>query len=160
VTEPLVGIVGAKALRRDINRMTTDVRSPLYAALRQAGRRAVEPIAEAVRSALPRSDRPAGRRHRPGALAGTVRASGTRSGGAVRMGSKAVPYAGWVEFGGRRRRPHFSERPYVKSGRYLFPAARGLEARAAADYSKALNDVFASSGVWTNTTASPQAVRD
>jgi len=30
---PIVGIVGLKALRRDINRLTDDVRSPLYKAM-------------------------------------------------------------------------------------------------------------------------------
>jgi hypothetical protein len=76
------------------------------------------------------------------------------------MGSKAVPWAGWVEFGGTRRRPRVSERPFVKSGRYLFPASRALSSRAASSYSDALNQVFAASGVWTNTTDNGASVHD
>ena len=66
------------------------------------------------------------------------------------MGSKAVPWAGWVEFGGTRHRPWQSSREFVKDGRYLFPAARGLAQQTADLYSDALEHVFTSSGVWTN----------
>jgi hypothetical protein len=66
------------------------------------------------------------------------------------MGSKAVPWAGWVEFGGTRHKPFTSSRPFVKDGRYMFPAARGLAERSEQLYSDAIERVFASSGVWTN----------
>ena len=157
---PVVAIQGLKALERDINRLTKDVRSPLYAAMKRAGYRAVQPIVPATRSRLPQSDRPKSASHRPGRLAGSVRPSSYRSGAGVRMGSKAVPYAGWVEFGGTRHDPWESEREFVASGRYLFPAARELGPRAASEYSTALNDIFASSGVWTNTNADPEGVHD
>jgi hypothetical protein len=147
----IVEVIGAKALRKDINRLTADQRSPLYAAMRAAGAAAVAPILPAARAALPVSERPAGRWHRPGRLAASVRVGATRTGAGVRMGSKAVPYAGWVEFGGRRHRPHDSARPFVKDGRYLFPAAMALAPRAASDYADALTRIFGSSGVWTNT---------
>jgi hypothetical protein len=160
MVEPLVAVVGAKALRKDINRMTKDERSPLYSAMKKAGYAAISPIVPAARAAIPQSDRKASGRHRPGALAGSIRASAYKSGAAIRMGSKAVPWAGWVEFGGTRRRPRVSERPYVKSGRYLFPAARALSSRAASSYSDALNTVFAQSGVWTNSSDSAGSVHD
>ena len=145
--DPVVGIVGIKALSKDINQLTDDVRSPLFKAIQAAGRTAAEPVAAATRSALPHSDR---RTPDAGQLAGSVRTSGTRTGAAVRMGSKQVPWAGWVEFGGQRYRPFHSQRDYVKDGRYLFPAARGLAERSASLYSDALERVFVSSGVWTN----------
>lgn len=145
--DPVVGVIGIKALSKDINQLTDDVRSPLFKAIQAAGRVAAEPVAAATRSDLPRSDR-----HTPddGMLAGTVRTSGTRTGAAVRMGSRQVPWAGWVEFGGTRHQPFRSSRDYVKDGRYMFPAARGLAERSASLYSDALERVFASSGVWTN----------
>src|SRR5215471_18611575 len=137
----VVGVVGMAALRRDLNRLTDDVKSPLYAAIKAAGKGAVEPVASAVRGDLP---------HDTGTLAGSVRTSGTRTGGAVRMGRATVPYAGWIDFGGSR--PDGSERSYVPDGRYLFPAARGLQSVAADRYSAALDQVFASNGIWTNVT--------
>jgi len=54
-----------------------------------------------------------------GALAGSVTAS---PGPPVSVGiGDGIPYAGWVEFGGTRNRP------YVGTGRYLFPGVAGAE---------------------------------
>lgn len=158
MSEPVVGIVGMAALRRDLARMATDESGPLYAALKQAGTEAIQPIIEAARSAIPASDRASAEGR--GKLAASVRGSGTRTGATVRMGSAAVPYAGWMEFGGTRRSPHRSFREIVHTGRYLYPAARGLEGRAAESYSYALGRIFASAGVWTNTTSDPGAIHD
>ena len=150
MAQPVVGIVGAKALRRDLGRLATDVNGPMFNAMKRAGYAAVQPVVGLTRSGLPTGGR--------GALAGTVRASGTKTGGAVRMGRPAVPYAGWVEFGGRR--PDGSARQYVASGRYLLPAARGDSSRAARAYSDALAKLFESTGIWTNTTANGGQVHD
>ena len=97
-----------------------------------------------------------------GQLGGDIRVSATRTGAAVRMGRASIPYAGWVEFGGRRKSPHNSTRPFVKTGRYLFPAANdlGVGPLAAAAYSDAIARIFASSGVWTNTTNDGGSVHD
>lgn len=146
---PVVGIVGAKALRKDLSQLADDVTGPLYAAMKQAGRDAAEPVAAAARQTLP---------HVTGTLAGDVRTSGTKTGAAVRMGRASIPYAGWVEFGGTR--PDGSERPYLAAGRYLFPAARGLAERAARDYSDSLARLFDRSDLWTNTTSDGSAVHD
>jgi hypothetical protein len=149
MADPVVSVVGMRALRRDINRLTEDQRSPLYTAIRAAGKHAVEPVAERVRAGLP---------HVTGTLAGDVRTSGTRTGGAVRMGRATVPYAGWIEFGGSR--PDGSTRAWVPDGRYLFPAARGLANVAADRYSEALNQVFASDASWTNTSSDGSRIHD
>jgi hypothetical protein len=146
---PVVGIVGAKALRKDLSRLADDATGPLYQAMKQAGRDAAEPVAAAVRQALP---------HVTGTLAGDVRTSGTKTGAAVRMGRASVPYAGWVEFGGTR--PDGSERDYRPGGRYLFPAAQDDAERAARSYSEALAVLFDRSDLWTNTTSDGSAVRD
>ena len=145
--DPVVAVVGLKALSKDINKLADDTKGPLFKAIQQAGKTAAEPVAAATRSALPHSDR---RTPDAGRLAGSVRTAGTRTGASVRMGSKAVPWAGWVEFGGTRHRPFVSSREFVRDGRYLFPAARGLAERSEQLYSDALERVFETSGVWTN----------
>ena len=154
---PEVALVGMAALRRDLRRMSDDQSSPLYAAIKAAGKQAAEPVAGRTRSSLPVDDRDSSWNH-PGRLSGTVRTSGTRTGAAVRMGLARVPYAGWIEFGGRR--PDGSSREFVRDGRYLFPAARGLANVAAVTYATALDEVFGSAGVWTNVTTDPEAVHD
>ena len=145
--DPVVAIVGIKALAKDINKLADDTKGPLFKAIVAAGKTAAEPVAAATRSALPRSDR---QTDDAGLLAGSVRSSGTRTGASVRMGSKTVPWAGWVEFGGTRHKPFVSSREFVKDGRYMFPAARGLAERSEQLYSAALQKVFTTSGVWTN----------
>jgi hypothetical protein len=153
-SDPIVGVVGMAALRRDLNRLATDVSSPLYAAIQEAGRQAAEPVAQLTRSTLPREDRSTD----AGGLLDSVRTSGTRTGAAVRMGSPKVPWAGWVEFGGHR--PDGSARQFVASGRYLFPAARQLAGTAAESYSAAIGRVLNTDTVWTNTTNDGGAVHD
>lgn len=154
MAQPVVAIVGAKALRRDLDRLGRDVNGPLFNAMKRAGYAAVQPVVPATRAALPKGPRATG------ALAMTVRASGTKTGGAVRMGRPTVPYAGWVEFGGTRHNPSESSREFVPGGRYLFPAARGDAGRAATEYSQALEKLFGTAGIWTNTTADGGAVHD
>jgi hypothetical protein len=149
---PVVGIVGVKALGRDIAKLAEDERSPLYAALKQAGRTAANPVVTRTRDALPRGPRTTGRLQRD------VRVSATRTGAAIRMGRVSVPWAGWVEFGGTR--PDGSSREYIPTGRYLFPAARALGHVAAVAYSDAINRTLNASGVWTNTTSDGSQVHD
>jgi hypothetical protein len=147
--EPVVALVGLRALGRDLDRATGD-RGPVNAMLRQAGLQAAQPVADVARSAVPTVS---------GTLAGDVRANATRSGATVRMGRARINYAGWVEFGGRRRRPHDSEREYLPNGRYLFPAARQLAATVPALYSDALEAAFNNLD-WTNSTTDGGAVHD
>jgi hypothetical protein len=150
----VVGIVGMAALRRDIAKMSTDVSGPLYAGMKDAGRQAAEPVAMLTRSTLPRETRSSD----AGGLADSVRATGTRTGAAVRMGSAAVPWAGWVEFGGHR--PDGSSRQFMASGRYMFPAARQLAGTSAELYATAIGRVLNLDTVWTNTTSDGGKVHD
>lgn len=132
--------------------MADDVSGPLYQAIKDAGKQAAEPVASRARSAVP---------HGPdNRLAGDIRVSGTKTGAAVRMGRVSIPYAGWIEFGGTRKRPHPSTRTFIPSGRYLFPAAAGLSDKSAELYSAALQRILNGDAVWTNTSADPGAVHD
>ena len=149
---PVVAIAGLRALRSDLNRMGADANGPLYAVLKRAAEGVAEPIAARTRADLPRGSRTSG------ALQGTVRMSATKTGASVRMGRASVPWAGWVEFGGGR--PDGSAREYRPGGRYMFPAAQNHAPQAAAAYGKALEQVMASTRVWTNTTSSPGSVHD
>src|SRR5262245_50903992 len=72
-----------------------------------AFRSVADQVATIVRSRVPR---------RSGRLAGSVVSDQADEGALVGMGD-GVPYAGWIEFGGTRGRP------YVPTGRYLYPTA-------------------------------------
>ncbi|HEY2303004.1 MAG TPA: hypothetical protein VGH66_13990 [Acidimicrobiales bacterium] len=136
---PAVQVVGLKALSRDLGKMSGP-NGALLKAMQLAGSQAVEPVAAATRAGLPQDT---------GRLAGDVRVSATRSGAAVRMGRPSIRYAGWVEFGGTRKAPHTSTRPYQALGRYMFPRARELAGAVAARYSTAVGHVLENYG-WTN----------
>jgi hypothetical protein len=150
-TTPTVDVVGLRALVRDANRLCDDA-GPLNKALSAAGKQAAEPVAAQARSSYPqaRSSYP----QVSGRLAGSVRTSGTRSGAAVRVGSKALPYAGPVDFGG-----YPAGREYVAAGRYLFPAAEQLASTAAELYSAGAQKAFDGFN-WTNETTAAEAVHD
>jgi phage gpG-like protein len=65
--------------------------------------------------------------HRSGQLAGSVSVQSEPDGASVGIGAgAAAAYAGWIEFGGTRGRP------YVGTGRYLYPTAEGAEPLLAA----------------------------
>ena len=80
MTAPTVEVVGLRAFNRDIGKMT-EANGPLLKALQAAARAAVEPVAEATRSALPQDS---------GRLAGDVRVTATRTGAAVRLGRTSI----------------------------------------------------------------------
>jgi len=151
---PEVGVIGLRALNRDIKKLCDD-HGDINRAFARAGRIAAEPVAALARSTFPQSDT-----DHAGRLVGDIRVTASRSGAAVRVGRSSVRYAGWVEFGGRRKRPHESSRPFVSTGRYLFPAGRQLASTSAQLYSDALTRALEGFG-WTNASnASPEAVHD
>jgi hypothetical protein len=141
---PTVALAGYKALMRDIVALSGP-QGELTKAMVAAGRSAAEPVAEAARAALP---------HVSGRLAGDVRVSASRSGAGVRMGRASLRYAGPVDFGG-----YPGERPYIRDGRYLFPAAV-REAPAAARAFEIAATAALASYHWTNTTTDPGGVHD
>lgn len=81
-----VQVEGAKQLRKALEAMGDEA----VAELKAVNLEAAEIVAKAARPLVPR---------KTGALEATVRASGTKTRGAVRAGKKKVPYAGVIHFG-------------------------------------------------------------
>lgn len=102
-----VNVEGLRELRRDLTRLNGDA---VPKAMILAGVKVSDSVANMIRVALP---------VRSGKLRGSVRTAKIRSGAAVRVGMKSIPYAGPVEFGGY---PH--GRRFIRQGRYIFPTAR------------------------------------
>jgi phage gpG-like protein len=100
--------------------------------LRPAFNKAAEVVAFAARGRVPT---------RSGSLASSIRPLSTQTEGRVAMGSAKVPYAGFIEFGGRVGRKKSVSRPIVKSGRYLYPTFRERRPLVEAIMVKALDDV-------------------
>ena len=83
---PQLELVGYRELRRDLRKLGDDA----IAGLKQINKEAADIVATAANPLVP---------VRTGRMKGTLRTSGTTRGGVVRMGRKAVPYAGPVHFG-------------------------------------------------------------
>jgi len=145
-----VQMVGLRALQRDLRKLTSD-QGALNKAFAAAGQAAAEPVAATARANVPQDS---------GRLASSIRVRKMRSGAGVAMGSSSVRWAGWVEFGGTRRAPHRSTRPYDPRGRYLFPAGLVLGSTGATIYAEALTVALANVP-WTNeSTNNPDSIHD
>lgn len=76
---------------------------------------------------------------RSGNLARSIRPSSTQREGRVTMGNARVPYAGFIEFGGKVGINKSVSRKFIKGGRYLFPALRDNRAEVVAIGTKILD---------------------
>lgn len=102
---------------KDFQKALRDADRALGPELRKGLNEAGEIIVSDVRPDLPRHS---------GQLAASLRARSTQREGRVVLGSARVPYAGWIEFGGRivqHNRRRVIERPFIPGGRWLFPSA-------------------------------------
>lgn len=101
-----IEVHGVAELERGARRLFANVEEAAPGAFRSVA----DQVATVVRARVPR---------RSGRLAGSVMADHDREGAAVGFDGR-VPYAGWIEFGGTRGRP------YVPTGRYLYPTASDI----------------------------------
>jgi hypothetical protein len=146
VGKALAAVVVLNALYKDLAKLSDPRSGDLAKALVQAGVDAMTPIANAVRTAYP---------HKTGHLAGSVKVTKSRTGAAVRVGSKVkIPYAGPVDFGG-----YPDGRPFLADGRYLYPTAKAMLPQAIHDYEAAIVHVC-ETFPWTNSTTSAGSVHD
>jgi hypothetical protein len=108
MTEP-IKIEGLKEFSRALRKIDNELPKALRLAHNEAG----QLIVDYAKAKVPR---------KTGRAAGTIKAKSTRTETRVQGGSKRVPYYGWLEFGGRVGRRHSVQRPYIKQGRYIYPA--------------------------------------
>jgi hypothetical protein len=72
-----------------------------------------EGVVSDVRSRVP---------HRSGKAAASYRPRGGVKGASIAWAGPKAPYAPWIEFGGKVGKGKSVSRPFVKGGRYLYPA--------------------------------------
>jgi hypothetical protein len=107
-----IQILGMREFRRALKAADAQLPRELRRVFNTAARAVVE-------EAVPRMP------ERSGNLKRSVRARSTSNEGRVVSGTPGrVPYAGWIEFGGRRRGRgnSYAVRDVVREGRYLYPA--------------------------------------
>lgn len=107
-----IRIHGLKEFNRSLRQIDKDAPK----GLRLAGNEAANIV---VREAKPRVPQgPA----KGGHALSSVRASSTRTAARVSGGSKRYPYYAWLDFGGSVGRNNSVKRPFIKRGRYIWPA--------------------------------------
>lgn len=131
-----VRVEGLTELRKALKEIDQKLPRTIRVALNQGA----EVVVQAARPTIP---------ERTGRLAATLRPSSTQREGRVTLGTGAVLYAGWVEFGGKI--PHVgggeSVRPYIRGGRYLFPAAERKTDQVVEVCDRAVSDLIAKAGL-------------
>jgi hypothetical protein len=141
MAQPVVRAEGLTELRRALK----DVDAKLPREIRIALNEGAKVVVGAARPTLPEIS---------GDLARSLRPSSTQREGRVTLGTTSVPYAGWVEFGGKIEHaghghtfPHVIRRPFVKEGRYLFPAAERKTDQVIEVCERAVGDLIQRAGL-------------
>ncbi len=111
------------------SRSLKKVDASLPKALRLALNEAANVVVEDARPKIPR---------RTGRAQKALRASSTRTASRVSAGSARAPYLPWLDFGGEgRKRGRPARRPFIKTGRYVYPTY--YELRDSGEFERVLN---------------------
>jgi hypothetical protein len=103
-----IKVSGLKEFQRALKQMDGESQKQLRVVLNQSA----ETVAVGAARRVPR---------RTGRAAASLRAQSSQREARVMGGSKKVPYYGWLDFGGRIGRDKSQRRPFVQSGRYMYP---------------------------------------
>lgn len=101
---------------REFNRSLRRVDSELPKGLKAAGNAAAQIVVGAARPLVPLG--PA----RGGHARDSIKVASTRTAARVSAGGKRWPYYAWLDFGGRVGPGKSVQRPFLKSGRYIWKA--------------------------------------
>lgn len=130
-----IGVEGLAELRRALRRVGDKVATR---ELGQAGKTAAGIVAERARSKVP---------VQTGRARDSVRAVVAQGGGAIKGGRASVPYYAWLDFGGRVGRNRSVERPFIRRGRYIYPALDERMDDVIDTYEKLVAAVFRDAGL-------------
>lgn len=104
-----IHIVGFRELSRGLKRMDGELPKMLRLMANDAAQLVVDEAAKQVPV-------------KSGAARKSIKVASTRTAARVQAGSKKVPYFGFLEFGGSVGPRKSSKRPFIREGRYLWPA--------------------------------------
>jgi hypothetical protein len=138
VTRPRITVEGVADLNRSLRRADPEMQK----ALRRSFRGLAVKARDRIRSIVPA---------RSGRARSSVRASATGKSAYVAAGKAAVPYVGWLDFGGTLqpsgKRRGTQVRPVVARGRYLYPTLDRLRPEMIRDAQAAIRHALARAGI-------------
>lgn len=85
-----------------------------------------------------------------GHVRGSIKVASTQTGVRVAYGGSSFPYAAWLDFGGAVGRKKATKRPFIKEGRYIWPAYVGLQSRIQNDLRNGLQRLANEAGIEIN----------
>lgn len=129
-----VKITGLAEFNRNLKKLDAD----LPKALRMAHNEAAGLIVTYAKAHVPT---------RTGRAAGSLKARSTRTASRVSGGSNKAPYYGFLDFGGRVGPKRSVKRPFIKEGRYLYPALSANYGKFADLLTEKLLEVAKAAGV-------------
>lgn len=104
-----IKIEGLAEFSRNLRKLGSD----LPKGLRLAANESANIVVDAAKPEVPKLT---------GGAAGTLKAKSTRTEARVQGGSNARPYYPWLDFGGSVGIRNSVKRPFLKEGRYIYPA--------------------------------------
>ena len=132
-----IHIDGLKEFVRDLKRIDGD----LPKAVRLAGNRAAQLIVDDAKPKVPVGP------SKNGHARDTLKTKSTRTTVRVQGGSKRNPYYAWLDFGGKVGRNKSINRPFKRSGRYLWASWSAKSEDAIKEYERALVEIVESAGL-------------
>ena len=103
-----IGVKGLKEFQRSLKKLDSDLPKALRIALNGAS----DLIITKARPLIPK---------RTGAAQASLKAKSTQKAARIGVGGRRAPYYPWLDFGGKVGRDKSVDRPFFKSGRYLYP---------------------------------------
>jgi hypothetical protein len=129
-----IKITGLAEFNRDLRKLDAE----LPKVLRLAHNEAAQLIVDYARPRVPT---------KTGRAAASIKAKSTRTETRVSGGSKRASYYPWLDFGGRVGPKRSVHRPFIKQGRYLYPALGANYDKFVALLEEKLIDVARQAGV-------------
>lgn len=129
-----IKITGLREFQAALKAMDGESQKKLKVVLDEASRT----VAQGAARRVPR---------RTGRAAASLRAQSSQREAKVVGGSKKVPYYAWLDFGGRVGRDKSQRRPFVQSGRYMYPAFSASRNSIHKALDKSLKELVRSAGM-------------
>lgn len=133
-------VTGLDDLRRSLREIDRDLPKELAAGLAEAA----EIVAHAAQAKMPQ---------RTGRAAASIKVRKSQTSASLATGGTVAPYEPWLDFGGRVGRHKSAVRPFLRQGRYVYPALRDNSEAVAAKVDAVLERMAGKAGFDTEGTS-------
>jgi hypothetical protein len=123
---------------RELNRSLRQISRDLPPKLRMALNEGAEVVADAAQDEVPELT---------GAAAASIVPRSTRTAARIKAGGRRASHYPWLDFGGSVGPQKSVHRPFIREGRYLFPAYAENRDEMVAKLDEALVEVIAAAGL-------------